>query len=313
MQKVLVTGCAGLVGHGICSHLLRHGYQVIGTSRNAVKAKISNFSMVSLDLTSIDSIRLLSNIVDEVDAVVHNAAQIPEDAARTSSPEEGYFKVNTQGTFEMLRLVANSGNKPFVHISSSPGSMVVPNGFNDEADALYNPANAYYASKIAAEIFCKQFQSEKRLDTTVLRINAPYGYRGPRNAVIPRFIDMARRGEDITLWGTGQRQQMFTFVEDIGLACRLALESKLTGIFNITSDEIVTMQQLASKIVEIFQSDSEVVFNGQPDPQEGRQIKVSIEKARKVLGYVPEHNLVNGLLKIKQFFDAGYGNNFNFL
>ncbi len=62
------------------------------------------------------------------------------------------------------------------------------------------------------------------LRTVILRISAPYGYVS-NQSVIPKFIKLAKQDKNIELLGSGSRSQVFTFVEDIGYACRLAMET----------------------------------------------------------------------------------------
>ena len=98
--------------------------------------------------------------------------------------------------------------------------------------------------------------------------------------------------------GSGNRSQIFTF-EDIGLACRLAITNQSEGIYNIAGENSITMKELAHKIVYLTKgSRSKIVFSGNGDPNEEKSKNISIEKARKELGYYPKNSFDQALSKI---------------
>lgn len=302
----MVTGCTGLVGHGICFYLLNRGFELWGTSRKRLSPKHEKFHPVQLDLTNPANVESLGETMADMDAIIHNAARIPESSDTGENTEDAYFRVNILGTWQLLKLAAMKKTKSFVLIS---GTAIVDRSrlpINEEAP--YYPSNDYHSSKIAAEILCRQYHIERKVDTTILRTQAPYGYRSTAPAVIPRFIDLAQNSKDITLWGTGGRQQVFTFVEDIGLACELAIKKAVSGVFNITGPSAVTMRELAETVLSVYDSsNSKIVYTGKPDPQEGKKAAVSIEKARGQLGYRPRFDLTTGLRQIKERGEGARG------
>ena len=76
-KKILVTGCTGLVGHGICLCLLSKGHEVWGTSRSKIVSNHSLFHPIILDLEDELSLKEITKTLDEVDILIHNAALIP--------------------------------------------------------------------------------------------------------------------------------------------------------------------------------------------------------------------------------------------
>jgi UDP-glucose 4-epimerase len=301
MRRVLVTGCTGLVGHGVTLTLLERGWQVFGSSRHPLRARHPGFHPVQLELNSEESLTALPRILKEVDCVIHNAAKLPVPGEDDDASWEECYRVNVAATRRLLIESASRGVMRFVYISASPNGLLDHSSNPVSETALYSPRNAYAASKACAEVICRQFDQQGRLPVAVLRFPAPYGYRGSRAAVLPRFVDRVRRGEPITLWGSGERQQAFTFVEDIGQACIKMLELGARGVFQIAGPDVVTMKQLAAAVLTTFPgTGSRIVYEGKPDPQEGREVLISIEKARRELGFEPSVPLLAGLQKIAQ-------------
>ncbi len=298
VKTILVTGANGLVGHGICTYLLREGYEVIGTTQKPMVSSHPNLRLVQLELTDSNSIDELSSLFPNVDALIHVAAIIPTKT-RDFDLEQGLeiFNVNSVGMYRLLKLFAALPNKKLVYISGT--RLAKTSGDSFEEDLPFATSDEYSTSKLWGEVLCRQLANQGLLSPAVLRISAPYGYVLESNAVIPRFIKAARSGEDIELWGTGSRAQTFTFVEDIARACELSWKNNVEGVFNITSGQCVSMRELAEAVVSKYpDKQSKVIFADKEDPQENVRIEFSIEKAKRELGYVPAFNIDAGLKRI---------------
>ena len=116
--RVLVTGCTGLVGHGICFFLLNKGYEVWGTSRKPLRTLHNSFHPVQMDLSNLESIRSMHSVFNMVDAVIHNAASIPVGGEETWGKRDKYVTNNIIGTYELLKLADIVGTRRFIFISS---------------------------------------------------------------------------------------------------------------------------------------------------------------------------------------------------
>ena len=300
MQKitVLITGVTGLVGDGLARFFLNRGYSVIGTSRKNVSSWHPNLKIVNINFSKFNLTNQLEEIINQADWIIHNAAKIKRGEM---SIEEGLrlFRSNTTIIYDFLRILAGYPKKKFIFISSARPFRAL-NSFPNKLIG-YNNFDEYSTSKVMAEIICNQFVLANKVKSLVMRISAPYGYV-LNNAVLSKFIKKVRLGEDITIWGNGTREQIFTFVEDIGLACELACQNDAVGVFHISGGKPITMKQLAKEIIHVFpESDSKVVFEDRIDPEEGEHIHYSTEKARKVFDYSPQHTIHQGLEKIADF------------
>lgn len=304
-RRVLLTGCTGLVGHGIGLTLLARGYEVWGTSRSLIRSRHPAFHPVVLELEDPRSLQAVQPVLEKVHAVIHNAARLPVCREATDTSWQEYFAVNFAATRQLLVYARDRGVSHFVYVSGSCAGLL-DNSFTPlQEDTPFMPNNDYAASKAAAEMVCCQFDLEGGIGVCILRFPAPYGYVGGSTAVVPKFISNARAGRPITLWGTGARQQVFTFVEDVGQACFKAIETGRRGVFHIAGPEVVTMKQLADAVLESFPgTGATIAWEGVPDPQETRRIVISIDKARRDLGYEPEFSLLDGLARIARADDS---------
>jgi len=294
MKNVLITGVKGLVGDGICRHFLNHSINVYGTSRQKINSINPNFIPMKLNLNSKNDILSLNETLP-IDALIHCAAKLPNPKSENEN-DDAYNSINVRGTENLLYWAKTAGVKIFLYIS---GTGVFEDSANNfEENLSNNPrSNPYHRSKANAETICQSYtNSEMRV--IIFRISAPFGYV-KNNSVIPKFILRAKSNQNIELWGSGNRSQIFTFTEDIGLACRLVFINKSEGIFNITGGKSIKMNELAHKIVNLTKgSHSKIIFSGNEDPEEGKSKTISIEKAKKEIGYYPKYSLEEALSKI---------------
>jgi UDP-glucose 4-epimerase len=121
--------------------------------------------------------------------------------------------------------------------------------------------------------------------------------------VIPRFVSQALNNEDITVFGTGQQTRCFLHVRDaVGALISLMDETKAVGeVFNVGSQEEVSIEGLARRIIEMAGSKSELIYisyeKAYEQGFEDMQRRVpDISKINKYIGFRPQINL-NGIIK----------------
>ena len=167
-----------------------------------------------------------------------------------------------------------------------------------EDNLLVPNTNHYHISKFQGEILARVY-NEMNIRTVIFRISAPYGYI-KNNSVIPKFLSLATSNANLELWGGGSRMQTFTFVKDIGLACKLAIENiSMSGIYNISGGVSITMKELARTILYLLpESNSEIIFKDKKDPQDGKIINIPITKAQEKFNYYPQYSIQEGIKEI---------------
>jgi nucleoside-diphosphate-sugar epimerase len=251
-MKVLVTGGTGFIGAHLVEVLVAAGDEVVvlDNLHRGDRARLDAIGraarggalrLIEGDVRDRDTVRAATAGVERV---YHVAAQ--SNVLGAVSDLHYSFTSNVVGTYNVLvaareaavgRLVFSSSREVYGEVDQVPVA----------EDRPLNPKNAYGASKVAGEVYCRVFQDTYGLDVSVLRLANVYG-PGDRDRVIPIWLDRARRGEDLELYGG---TQVLDFVP-VGLvveALRRAAERSLGGQpLNVGSGVGTTLYDLAARI-----------------------------------------------------------------
>jgi UDP-glucose 4-epimerase len=294
-MKSLVTGGAGFIGSNLVDELLSSGHEVVCIDNESSSSNSSfywNKAAINykIDICDYESIRPLFN---NVDYVFHMAAE-----CRIQSTIENPIKcvkTNVLGTASVLQAARASGAKRLVFSSTSSvyGNNPAPHKENQNVDCL----NPYSSSKMSGEMICGNYTSLFGLQTVVLRYFNVYGNREPQTGsyapVIGIFSRQKKNSEPLTVTGNGLQKRDFTNVLDVVKANMLAAtkeisEEEMTRPFNIGSGKNHTVLEIAQKI------SSNIKFV--PARQgEMKETLADITRARTVLGWNPEFDLINYL------------------
>jgi len=236
----------------------------------------------------------------------------------TDGEEHGFFNIiespvatilnNIGGTEAVLKMAAKK-RKTVLVVSTSEvygKSQSVP--FREDGDLVSGPTSksrwSYASSKIVDEFLALAYWREQKVPTIVVR---PFNCMGPRQTgrygmVVPRFIDQAVSGSNITVYGTGQQSRSFTYVSDIvQWMLALAQNSKAVGeVFNLGNPNEITMTDLAKRIITLTGSSSGIDYISYEQAYEhgfediDRRIP-DIAKVTEVTGYHPAVGLDEAL------------------
>jgi UDP-glucose 4-epimerase len=205
---------------------------------------------------------------------------------------ENSFRANTGAMLNVLSLAAER-RAHLIYASSTSVYGNTGNHFSEDSAA--RPNNLYSTSKYVGDVLCRQQFEREALGFTSLRLSAPFGPGCRHRTVVNSFLESALRGDELSLFGSGERTQDFTYVADVVEAFRLALSRRPVGIFNIASGRPVSMKELAETIIDVTGSNSKTVFSGEPDPEENYRANLEVERARKELSWVANWSLRDGL------------------
>ena len=127
------------------------------------------------------------------------------------------------------------------------------------------PKSPYAVTKLDGEYYCKMFTAEGHLQTACLRYFNVFGPRqDPKSqyaAAVPIFIDRAVKNQPITIFGDGEQTRDFIYVKDIAAAnAFFATESPATGVFNVAYGKKITIKDLATEIIRLTGSKSEIKY-----------------------------------------------------
>ncbi|MCO5383140.1 MAG: SDR family NAD(P)-dependent oxidoreductase [Methanosarcina barkeri] len=279
-MKVLVTGGAGFIGSHIAEYFAEAGHTVrildnlaTGFLRNVPQYK--NIEFIQGDIC--DS-NLVEKVVSGMDCVFHEAAlvSVPLSCER---PAEA-FRVNTLGTLNVLQACVKAGVDKFVTASSAAiygNNPVLPK----REDMYPEPTSPYAISKLDGEYLARMFYESHGLQTTCLRYFNVYGPRqdpkSPYAAVIPIFLERAKAGKDLIIYGDGLQSRDFVHIKDVVRANVAALDHGDGQVFNVAMGKSVTVVELAENIIKLTGSSNRIVYAA-PRAGDVRDSKADVSK-----------------------------------
>ena len=251
-MNVLVTGGAGFIGLHLVAALVAAGEEVVvldnlrrgnraGLGAIERRTRAGALRFLEGDVRDRDTVRAA---MQGVERVYHLAAQ--SNVLGAVSDVDYSFTSNVVGTYNVLVAAREAGVGRVVFTSSREVYGEIEHVPVAE-DRPLNPKNAYGASKVAGEVYCRVFQNTYGLDVSVLRLANVYG-PGDSDRVIPIWLNRARRGEDLELYG-GTKVLDFVPVALVVEALRRAAGRSLDGQpVNVGSGAGTTLHDLAARV-----------------------------------------------------------------
>ncbi|HZG36319.1 MAG TPA: UDP-glucuronic acid decarboxylase family protein, partial [Gaiellaceae bacterium] len=302
MPTSVVTGGAGFLGSHLSDALLARGHRVIcvdnletGSLQNVTHNRGPEFDFVHHDLIG------HLEIDEPVDFVYHLASPAsPIDYLRLPLQT---LKVGSYGTHNALGL-AKWKRARFLLASTSevygdPQVHPQPEMYWGHVNPI-GPRGVYDEAKRYAEALTMAYHRQQGVDTCIVRIFNTYGPRmRPHDGrAIPTFVRQALESKPLTVFGDGSQTRSFCYVDDLVRGLILLMESGEHLPVNIGNPQEFTLLELAQKVIEIWESSSEIVYEALPtDDPKVRQ--PDITRARQVLGWEPEIQLEEGLRRLR--------------
>jgi UDP-glucose 4-epimerase len=317
-MRVLITGGAGFIGSHLADAYVARGDEV--------------FVLDDLSTGSIDNIRDLraaprfhyviesihhsstvAELVDQCDVIFHLAAAvgvrlIVESPVRT-------IETNVHGT-EVVLAQANKKKKKVLIASTSEVygvSTQVP--FREDGNLVLGPTSkgrwSYACSKAIDEFLALAYWRERKLPAVIVRLFNTVGPRqtGQYGMVVPTLVKQALTGRPMTIHGDGSQSRCFADVTDVVNALVALMEhpAAVGEVFNIGSDEEVTIRALAERIKAMTGSQSEIIYvpyeqaYGEGFEDMPRRVP-DISKISKLIGYRPTKSLDQILQGVIDYF-----------
>jgi UDP-glucuronate 4-epimerase len=295
-MKILLTGCAGFIGARVGSLLLERGDEVVGVDNlnDYYDTRLKQhrlegltvhrgFSFQTLDIEDRDA---LASVFAEgrFDAVINLAARAGVRASMENP--RIYLTTNTQGTLNLLELMAEHGVRQFVMASTSSLYAGAAMPFVETADVT-NPISPYAATKLAAEALARTWHHMHKVNTAILRYFTVYGPAGRPDMSPFRFIEWIRRGEPIKLFGDGSQTRDFTYIDDIAAGTVAALEVKRCEVINLGGgNRPVSINEMIAAVEEGIGRKALIDYLP-PSPVDMADTAADITKAQRMLGWQP--------------------------
>ncbi|GAA0329407.1 NAD(P)-dependent oxidoreductase [Bacillus carboniphilus] len=328
MKKILVTGATGFLGGHLVRYLSKKGYTVTGTGRNLQKGewlKEEGISFVPGDLQQKD---FCQELVRNHHYIIHCAA-----LSEPWGDYQSFYTANVTVTENLLKSAREHGVKRFIHVST-PSIYFRYNDATNVKETAELPkrfANHYAHTKYIAEQKVKQYQ-EKGLETIIIR---PRGLFGPEDStILPRLLTL-NKTKGIPLFNNGKTLIDLTYVENVAHALELSLEKGEVGqTYNISNGEPYSFKSLCDLLfthlkinVQYKKLPYPVIFRVayfleaiyqlpfiKKEPfitrysvsVLGNSQTLSIEKARKELGYEPLISIEEGIIHYANWYKSIY-------
>jgi UDP-glucuronate decarboxylase len=264
MNRILITGGAGFIASALAEKLISNKDNFVVVVDNFLTGKkerlpspSENYKFIKCDVNNIYDISPVM-VSYSFDYVFHYAAVV--GVQRTL--ENPVLVLNDiQGIKNILDLSKNTGVKRVFFASSSEVYGEPTTLPQDEHTTPLNSRLPYAVVKNVGEAFCKSFKEEYDLNFTIFRFFNTYGPKQSTDFVMSRFIRMALKGEDITIYGDGSQTRTFCYVDDNIMATTNAFYKSqyVNDIVNVGSDIEIEIVELARKIVEITGSKSKII------------------------------------------------------
>ncbi|MDX6708655.1 MAG: UDP-glucose 4-epimerase [Solirubrobacteraceae bacterium] len=320
-MRFLITGGAGFIGSHLAEELLTAGHRVhvlddlsTGSIDNIRQLKADPRFNYTIDTCASPSI--VAELVDEADVVYHLAAAVGVELI-VESPVRT-IETNVHCT-EVVLAQASKKRKPVLIASTSEvygKSRSLP--FREDGDIVLGAPTAgrwsYACSKAIDEFLAVAYWKERKQPTVIARLFNTVGPRqtGRYGMVVPRFVGQALAGRALTVHGDGTQTRCFCHVGDVvrALVDLMMLGEPAYGeVFNIGSQEEISILSLAERVRELAGSDSQIRLIAYDEAYEAgfedmpRRLP-DIAKIERTLGWTPTRSLDEILADVVSFQQA---------
>lgn len=307
MTHALITGGAGFIGSHLSEKLLSLGQQVtviddLSTGRLDNLERLRSNPNFKFAIEDIRNVTVLDRLVSECDIIYHLAAAV--GVQKIISHPIDTIEINIGGTEVVLKTAARYRKKVMLASTSEVYGKGVKFPFEEDDDSLLGPTTrnrwSYAASKAIDEFLALAYHKEVGLPVVVFRLFNTVGprQRGQYGMVVPRFVQWALRHEPIQVYGDGLQSRCFGNVFDVVDAIsKLATAPGAEGqVFNIGSDEEISILGLAERVRERVDSASEIQLIPydqayEPGFEDFRRRVPSLEKIKRVIDWQPSSPL----------------------
>ena len=300
-MNILLTGGAGFIGSHLVEKFIEKKHKVIvidnlltGSEKNLEHFfDNENFKFIEFDVQN------HIEVFEDLDYVLHLAS--PASPKAYAQHPINTLKAGSIGTINTLGL-SKAKNAKYLFTSTSEiygDPLVSPQPESYWGNVNPNGARSMYdEAKRFAEATVSSYNRIYDLDTRILRLFNTYGPKMKINdgRVVTNFISQAITGNDITIYGQGNQTRSFCYIDDTVSGILKAMESDKSEVFNIGNPNEITIFQLAEKVIELTNSNSEIKFVELPE-DDPMQRKPDISKANKKLNWFPKVSLEDGLKK----------------
>lgn len=292
-MRILITGSNGLLGQKLVELISTKNDYLIATAKSKLVIDVPVGEFHSLDITDLSEVERVLNTA-KPDVIINTAAMTQVDQCET---EKEKCWTNNVTAVENLIKVCEQIKTHLIHVSTD----FIFDGTHGPLDETEkpNPLSYYGESKLAAEVAIQK----SKLDWSILRTVLVYGATKDmsRSNIVLWVKKSLEEGKTINIVNDQWRTP--TLAEDLAIGCYLAATKKVTGIYNISGEKMMTPYDIAIQTAEFFGLNKSLI--NQTDSTKFKQAAARppktgfiIDKAKRELGYKP-HSFIGGLALLK--------------
>jgi len=302
-MKLLITGGAGFIGSNFVQYILDKypDYQIINLDALTYAGSLDNLKEVmhnprhTFVQGSIDNGKLVDQLMDMIDAVIHFAAESHVD--RSITQPQTFLQTNIIGTQVLLDAARRRGTRLFYQISTDEvyGDVELDSPEVFTEDSSLKPNSPYAASKAAADLLVQAYHRTFGLPVVISRSSNNYGLHQHPEKLLPTVILNAHYNKQIPIYGTGQYARDWIHVLDHCRAIDLVLHrGKVGEIYNIGGDNEWINLDLVKRILQIMNKPESLLQFVADRPGHDKRYAIDSTKIKLELG-----------MNIQVSFDSG--------
>ena len=313
-MNVLITGGAGFIGSHLAEAMVQAGANVVAVddlstgSLDNIRSLLGrrDFQFVRENVRNAST---MAALVDRCDVVFHLAAAVGVQLI-VDRPVHT-IETNIHGSEVILDLANKFGRKVVIASTSEVYGKSTKVPFSEDDDTTLGSTRytrwSYACSKMVDEFLALAYRDQYGLETIICRFFNTIGPRqtGQYGMVVPRFVRAALSGQPLRVFGSGKQSRCFCNIADVIAALRKLIDcpAAVGEVINVGSDESITIDDLAAKVIALTGAASSVVHISYEQaygrPFDDMLVRVpDLTKIKRLIGYRPTYNLQQTLVQI---------------
>lgn len=315
MKNVLVTGGAGFIGSNFIKYVLKHyDWNVINFDKLTYAGNLENLSDIEKNKKykfvkgDICVEEMVNNTIkdNDIDTIVNFAAESHVDRSILGAKE--FIQTNVAGTQILLDAFKKYGLAKYLQVSTDEVYGSLPEDKKElkfTEDTPLKTSSPYSASKASADLLCNSYFHTHKLPILITRCSNNYGpYQFPEK-LIPLMIAKAMNSENLPVYGDGKNIRDWLYVEDhCSAICTVLEKGRFGEVYNIGGNNEWYNIDIVKIILKILGKSESLITYVKDRPGHDRRYAIDSSKIQNELGWKPEHDFENGILKTVEWYNA---------